>query len=107
MQSAKYRHSRRWYRVQIVARRLFNRIPLQDVQKIYVLTLLIGVICGLAAVLFHLLLDYFQGQFIYKAASIPHWWGMLLVVILPAAGGLLVGAGLSFYAPEARGSGIP
>ena len=96
-----------WYRLQIKARQAFNRIPLQDQQKIYVLTLLIGVLCGLAAVLFHLLLDYFQEQFIYRAAAIPHWWRIPLVVFLPALGGLIAGAGLYFYAPEARGSGIP
>src|SRR5262249_41133432 len=62
---------------------------------------------GLAAVLFHLLLDFFQDQFIYGAAAIPHWWRIPLVVLLPALGGLIVGAGLYFYAPEARGSGIP
>ena len=70
----KHRPNLPWYRLQIRARQFFNRVPLQDQQKIYVLTLLIGAVCGLAAVLFHLLLDYFQDQFIYRAASIPHWW---------------------------------
>jgi len=103
----KNRQNPTWYRFQIRARQFFNRVPLQDQQKIYVLTLLIGALCGLAAVLFHLLLDYSQEQFIYRAASIPHWWGMPLVVLLPAIGGLIAGAGLHFLAPEARGSGIP
>src|SRR5262245_61106543 len=104
---ARHRRNPTWYWLQIRARQFFNRVPLQDQQKIYLLTLLIGGICGLAAVLFHLLLDYFQGPFIYRAASIPHWWGFPLVVLLPAVGGLIAGAGLYFYAPEASGSGIP
>jgi hypothetical protein len=103
----KHRSSSTWYRLQIRARKAFNQIPLQDQQKIYVLTLLIGAVGGLAAVVFHLLLDYFQDQFIYRAAAIPHWWHIPLVVFLPALGGLVTGAGLYFYAPEARGSGIP
>ena len=103
----KHRSSSTWYRLQIRARKAFNQIPLQDQQKIYVLTLLIGAVGGLAAVVFHLLLDYFQDQFIYRAAAIPHWWHIPLVVFLPALGGLVAGAGLYFYAPEARGSGIP
>ena len=108
METVEKRHQNPgWYRFQIRARQFFNRVPLQDPQKIYVLTLLIGVLCGLAAVLFHLLLDYSQEQFIYRAASIPHWWGMPVVVLLPAIGGLIAGAGLHFFAPEARGSGIP
>lgn len=96
-----------WNRIQIRAREVLDRIPLQDQQKLYVLTLLIGGVCGLAAVLFHLLLDYFQGQLIYRAAAVPHWWRIPLVLLVPAVGGLIAGAGLYFYAPEARGSGIP
>jgi chloride channel protein, CIC family len=108
MEEAKaHRAISNWYRLQIRARQVFNRVPLRDQQKIYVLTLLIGGMCGLAAVLFHLLLDYFQSQFIYRAAAIPHWWGIPLVLLIPALGGLITGAGLYFYAPEARGSGIP
>jgi hypothetical protein len=53
---AKHRGSLNWYRLQIRARQAFNRIPLKDEQKIYILTLLTGAACGLAAVLFHLLL---------------------------------------------------
>jgi len=97
----------KWNRFQIRARHVFNRIPLQEQQKIYVLTLVIGVMGGLAAVLFHLLLDYFQSQFIYRAAAISNWWRIPLVVLVPTVGGLIAGAGLYFFAPEARGSGIP
>src|SRR5262249_35761923 len=70
-------------------------------------TLLIGALCGLAAVCFHLLLDFFQDHIIYAAAAVPHWWRIPLVIIIPAIGGLISGAGLFFFAPEARGSGIP
>src|SRR5215470_11515641 len=97
----------RWYRLQVRARGLFNRLPLRENQKIYVLTLLSGALCGLAAVLFHVLLDFFQNHIIYAAAAIPHWWRIPLVLAIPALGGLIAGAGLYFYSPEARGSGIP
>lgn len=97
----------RWYRIQVRARRLFNRVPLTEQQKIYVITLLIGGICGLAAVSFHLLLDFFQKSIIYRAAAVPSWWRIPLVLLIPTAGGLIAGAGLYYYAPEARGSGIP
>src|ERR1041384_3286051 len=96
-----------WYRIQIRARRAFDRIPLKEHQKIYLLTLLIGGFCGLAAVSFHLLLDFFQEHIIYSAAALQGWSRIPLVILIPAIGGLIAGAGLYFYAPEARGSGIP
>jgi CIC family chloride channel protein len=101
------RGSLKWYRLQIRAREAFNKIPLRDHQKIYILTLLIGGLGGLAAVLFHLLLDFFQKDIIYRAAAIPNWWRIPLVLLIPTLGGLMAGAGLYFYAPEATGSGIP
>lgn len=97
----------KWFKFQIKARKLFNRIPLREHQKIYVLTLLIGALCGLAAVLFHLLLDFFQEHIIYSVASLSGWFRVPLLILIPALGGLIAGAGLYFYAPEARGSGIP
>jgi CIC family chloride channel protein len=98
--------SPKWFRFQVAARRLFNRIPITENQKIYLLTIIIGGVCGLAAVCFHLLLDFLQEHIIYRAATIPRWWVPLLLFI-PAAGGLISGAGLYFYAPSASGSGIP
>ncbi|MBO0720891.1 MAG: chloride channel protein [Blastocatellia bacterium] len=101
------RKTPKWYRLQIRARRTFNRIPLRENQKIYILTLLIGGLCGLAAVSFHLLLDFFQNHIIYAAASATHWWRLPSLIIIPTAGGLIAGVGLYYLAPEARGSGIP
>jgi CIC family chloride channel protein len=86
---------------------VFNRIPLRENQKIYILTLLIGGFCGLAAVSFHLLLDFFQSHIIYAAAAATHWWRIPSLILIPAIGGLVAGAGLWFLAPEARGSGVP
>ena len=50
---AAFRRSATWYQLQVRGRRLFNRVPVTESQKVYILTLLIGVICGLAAVAFH------------------------------------------------------
>ena len=99
-------HSPKWFSFQVAARRVFNRVPVTENQKIYLLTMIIGCVCGLAAVCFHLLLDFLQEHIIYRAATIPRWWIPLLIFI-PAIGGLISGAGLYFYAPRARGSGIP
>ncbi len=102
-----FRRSATWYQLQVRARRLFNQIPLSEPQKVYVLTLLIGGICGLAAVLFHQILEFFQDNIIYRAAEVGGWVRVPLLLLIPAVGGLIAGAGLYFLAPEATGSGIP
>src|ERR1044071_694079 len=94
-------HSPKWFSFQVAARRVFNRVPVTENQKIYLLTMIIGCVCGLAAVCFHLLLDFLQEHIIYRAATIPRWWIPLLIFI-PAIGGLISGAGRYFYAPAAR-----
>ncbi len=104
---AAFRRSATWYQLQVRGRRLFNRIPITESQKVYILTLLIGGICGLAAVVFHRLLDFFQGHIIYRAAEVEGWLRIPLLILIPALGGLIAGAGIYFLAPEARGSGIP
>lgn len=107
MKISEDRRNLRWHRFQIRARRAFNQIPLRESQKIYLLTLLIGAVSGLAAVLFHLLLDSFQEHIIYAAAAVTHWWRTPMLLLIPMVGGLIAGAGLYYFAPEARGSGIP
>lgn len=97
----------RWRRFQVRSRRLLNRLPLRESQKLHLLTFLIGGLCGLAAVVFHWLLEALQNGVIYRAAATPGPWRLPLLLLIPALGGLVAGAGLYFYAPEARGSGIP
>jgi chloride channel protein, CIC family len=97
----------RWRRLQLRARRALNRLPLREDQKLHGLTLAVGALCGLAAVVFHWLLEYLQEHIIYRAAATPGLWRVPLLILIPAVGGLVVGAALYFYAPEARGSGIP
>ncbi len=102
-----FRRSASWYQFQVRARRLFNRIPLSESQKVYILTLLIGGLCGLAAVTFHELLDFLQNNIIYRAAGSGGWARVALLLLIPPLGGLIAGAGIHFLAPEASGSGIP
>ena len=97
----------RWRRAQIRARRVLDRLPLRENQKLHLLTFLIGGSCGLAAVAFHWLLEFFQTGIIYRVAAMDGPWRAALLIAVPAAGGLVAGAALYFYAPEARGSGIP
>ena len=73
-------------------------------QRVFGLTLLIGVACGLAAVSFHLSILAAERLLIgeVSGASASLW-----LIAIPALGGLISGFLLMYIFPDARGSGIP
>ncbi|GBC82631.1 H(+)/Cl(-) exchange transporter ClcA [bacterium HR10] len=103
---APQRLTRRWYRLELKAARLLDALGLAENQKTLALTLLIGAVCGWAAVAFHLALDVAERQLIGRAMGWSLGSRVLGLLLIPTAGGLLAGALLRFV-EEARGSGIP
>lgn len=97
----------RWRRANTAALRLFLRLLPSERRRVFALTLLAGVFCGLAAVAFHLAIRAAEDQLINRAMKAPGrswvWW----TVLTPTLGGLLSGALLQYVVPDARGSGIP
>ena len=87
--------------------RLFLRIVPSETHRVFALTLIAGVSCGLAAVFFHLSIIGTENRLINRAMSASGrswiWWTM----ITPTVGGLLSGVLLQYVVPGARGSGIP
>ncbi|HWA76060.1 MAG TPA: chloride channel protein [Polyangiaceae bacterium] len=78
-----------------------------EAQRLFALTVAIGVLCGLAAVAFHLTIHFFEHHLIERALSAAgrSWIGWTIAV--PIVGGLACGALLQYVVPNARGSGIP
>jgi CIC family chloride channel protein len=76
-------------------------------QRLFVLTVIIGGACGLAAVAFHLLIEVVSRVAIDPALAAPGrswiWWTLLV----PTLGGMVSGLLLHYVVPNARGSGIP
>ena len=76
-------------------------------QRLLAVTILAGGLCGLAAVLFHLSIIWLEALMIDRANAAAGnswiWW----TILSPAVGGLVVGVGLTYFAPAAAGSGIP
>ena len=81
------------------------RLIPKESQRVFVLTLIVGAVCGLAAVSFHLAIIKTEELLVGVALSSPHF--VLLGILTPTLGGLLGGALLTFVVPGARGSGIP
>jgi CIC family chloride channel protein len=87
--------------------RLELRLAPSETQRLFLLTIGIGVACGLAAVFFHLSIEAVEARLIGRAAAGGgrSYLGWLLVT--PILGGLVCGALLQYVFPGARGSGIP
>ena len=83
------------------------RFAPSESQRLFVLTIMIGVLCGLAAVAFHLAIKLVEHQLIDRALAAPGRWWMLFGVLSPTLGALIVGMFLHWVVPGARGSGIP
>ena len=75
-------------------------------QRLFALTVIIGVVCGLAAVAFHLSLRVASHFAIDRALSAPGYSWIFLTLLVPTVGAVLSGV-LLMYVPNARGSGIP
>ena len=84
----------------------YRRLP-NEQQRLLALTIIAGGLCGLAAVAFHLSITWLEKLMINHANSAPgHIW-IFWTILSPGVGGLIVGLGLTYWAPAAAGSGIP
>lgn len=98
---------RKWYRIELRATHFFDRLGLPDNQKLFLLTLLVGAVCGLVAVFFHAIIKALERNVIRHAFIATGWHKPVLTLLIPTLGGLAVGLLLQFWVPDARGSGIP
>lgn len=78
-----------------------------DAQRFMVLCMIVGLLCGLAAVAFHLAIHQLF-EWLWESAQRQNPLGFCAVLLLaPTLAGLAVGIAVRNYAPEAAGSGIP
>ena len=88
-------------------RRVLLRALPSEAQRLFALTLAVGVVCGFVAVAFHLAIHAAEALLIDRAFAAPGRLATVLVVVVPTVGGLVAGAALTWIVPGARGSGIP
>ena len=72
-----------------------------------ILAVTVGVIAGLGAVAFRWLIGTFQYLFFDGGSQLLSGLGEYYIILVPAAGGLLVGPLIYYFAREAKGHGVP
>jgi CIC family chloride channel protein len=88
-------------------RSLLNQLVPTERQRLLLLTILSGALCGLAAVSFHVGISQVEAHLINRALAAPfHSW-IYWTILTPAIGGLIVGLALQYWVPGAVGSGVP
>lgn len=98
--------SRAWHGVSALMLRAFLRVAPAERHRLFLLTIVIGGVCGLAAVTFHSAIRLAEHLLIDRAFDAPGRTWIGLAIAVPTFGALVSGA-LLFQLPEARGSGIP
>jgi len=76
-------------------------------QKIFVLEVIAGALCGLAAVAFHISIRQLEAWLVNPAIAGLGSHPYFRIVLVPAIGALLAGLLIYFFFPGAAGSGIP
>jgi CIC family chloride channel protein len=72
-----------------------------------VFSITVGVFTGFGAILFRWLINSFRVLFFERGGNLLDFMGAYYVIIVPAAGGLIVGPLIYFFAREAKGHGVP
>lgn len=83
------------------------RSRFNDTQRFMALCVVAGLLCGVAAVTFHLIIHrLFHGIWSFAEGRDPVEFAAIMLAA-PTLAGLLVGLAVRFFAPDAAGSGIP
>ena len=95
---------RRWSRR---LTRLVDKHQPSETTLLLLLSIIIGLVTGLAAVAFIDLIDWITnfsfGSIPDTFASLGRWW----IIIIPVVGSLISGPIIAFFASEAKGHGVP
>ena len=81
----------------------------KEIKQYFILSgiaIALGIIAGFVAIAFRYLIEFMQDLF-YRGNSIVDNEWKLLIIFIPALGGLITGLIIHLFASEAKGHGIP
>lgn len=89
---------------------LIEKIRLSEHTQMIIVSTIIGVLAGFASIIIRILIDEIKSfafpgdlNFLGNIMNTP-WY---LVILIPVIGGLIVGPLINYFAPEAKGHGVP
>ncbi len=90
---------------------LLEKANLTEHTFMIIIALIIGILAGFSAIGIRALIEFIsdisfwggEGTILQRIEATPWYW----VLIVPAIGGLIVGPIIYFFAPEAKGHGVP
>ena len=89
---------------------LVNKAKLTENTFMIIVAIIIGVLAGVAAIGIRALIETISllsfsgdGTYLENVMNTPWFW----IILVPAIGGLIVGPLIYFFAPEAKGHGVP
>ncbi len=85
----------------------FRRFVPGEVWRVWLLTPIVGVVCGLVGVAFQVSIRWVERQLIHRALGSTSRWWPLFVISVVMIGALVCGLLLTKVGPAVRGSGIP
>ena len=86
---------------------LISRLRSSETLTGLILAVVVGLVAGLGAVAFRWLIASFKLLFFDGGSQLLSFLGDYYVILIPVAGGLLVGPLIYFLAREAKGHGVP
>ncbi len=98
---------KRFNEFRVWALRFELRVAPTESQRLFALTVAIGIVCGLAAVVFHFSIRFAERLLFDRAMNAAGGYWVVWGIATPALGGLAAGILLKYVFPNARGSGVP
>jgi chloride channel protein, CIC family len=86
---------------------ILDRIRSNETVLGLILSIIVGAVAGLGAVVFRWMISLFQSLFFGGGANHLGFLGQYYIIFIPAIGGLIVGLLVYFGAREAKGHGVP
>jgi len=86
---------------------LLYHLRTSDVIYFLLFSIIVGMGGGFGAILFRWLIQHFRNLFFDEGANLLDFMGSYYVILIPLAGGLIIGPLIHFFAREVRGHGVP